>query len=56
MRSRAGRIFSLLASLISLVVFEGAALILLGRLLCMIWTVSAAVSASRSIARGTWSA
>ncbi|HET9423170.1 MAG TPA: hypothetical protein VFO49_18670 [Nocardioides sp.] len=44
------------ASLISLVVFEGAALILLGRLLCMIWTVSAAVSASRSIARGTWSA
>ena len=42
------------ASLISLVVFEGAALILLGRLLCMIWTVSAAVSASRAIARGTW--
>ena len=43
------------ASLISLVVFEGAALILLGRLLCMVWTVSAAVSASRAIARGTWS-
>ena len=28
------------ASLVSLVVYEGAALILLGRLLCMIWTVS----------------
>jgi len=45
---------SSVASLISLVVYEGAALILLGRLLCMIWTVSAAVSASRAIARGTW--
>ena len=42
------------ASLVSLVVYEGAALILLGRLLCMIWTVSAAVGASRAIARGTW--
>jgi len=43
------------ASLVSLVVYEGAALILLGRLLCMIWTVSAAVSVSRAMARGTWS-
>ncbi len=34
-------------SLLSLVVFEGAAFILLGRLLCMIWAVSAAVSLAR---------
>jgi hypothetical protein len=34
-------------SLSSLVVFEGAAFILLGRLLCMVWVVSAAVSALR---------
>jgi hypothetical protein len=31
------------ASLVSLFLFEGAALILLGRLLCMIWTIVAAV-------------
>ena len=30
-------------------------LILLGRLLCMAWTISAAVSATRRLARGTWS-
>jgi hypothetical protein len=36
------------ASLISLVVYEGAALILLGRLLCMVWVVSAAVGARRA--------
>jgi hypothetical protein len=35
-------------SLISLVVFEGAALILLGRLLCMVWVISVAVSLHRS--------
>lgn len=34
-------------SLISLVWFEGAAFILLGRLLCMVWTISAAVSVAR---------
>jgi hypothetical protein len=34
-----------IASLASLVWFNGAALILLGRLLCMAWTISAAVSA-----------
>jgi hypothetical protein len=43
-----------IASLVSLVWFQGAALILLGRLLCMIWTISAAVSATRRISRGTW--
>jgi hypothetical protein len=35
------------ASLVSLVWFQGAALILLGRLLCMMWTVSAAVSVAK---------
>jgi hypothetical protein len=44
-----------IASLVSLVWFQGAALILLGRLLCMVWTICAAVSATRRIARGTWS-
>lgn len=34
-------------SLSSLLVFEGAAFILLGRLLCMVWTISAAVSLLR---------
>ncbi|NJP93108.1 hypothetical protein HCN51_27285 [Nonomuraea sp. FMUSA5-5] len=34
-------------SLSSLFVFEGAALILLGRLLCMVWAISAGVSLSR---------
>jgi len=29
--------------------FNGAALILLGRLLCMAWTISAAVSATRRL-------
>ena len=36
-----------IASLVSLVWYEGAVLILLGRLLCMIWTISAAVSVTR---------
>ncbi len=39
-------------SLLSLVFFQGAAFILLGRLLCMIWTVSAAVSVSRRMSKG----
>lgn len=39
------------ASLISLVVFEGAALILLGRLLAMIWAITAAVSITRHSSR-----
>ncbi len=34
---------------------SGAALILLGRLLCMAWTISAAVSAAGRLVRGTWS-
>ena len=41
-------------SLSSLIFFQGAAFILLGRLLCMIWTVSAAVSVTRGLARGRW--
>jgi hypothetical protein len=41
-------------SLSSLLFFQGAAFILLGRLLCMIWTVSAAVSVTRGLARGRW--
>ena len=41
-------------SLSALIVFEGAAFILLGRLLCMIWAISAAVSATRRLARGEW--
>jgi len=41
-------------SLTSMLFFQGAAFILLGRLLCMIWTVSAAVSVTRSMARGRW--
>ena len=36
------------ASVISLVVFQGAALILLGRLLCMIWTLTAAIVVARA--------
>jgi hypothetical protein len=36
-----------IASLVSLAWFQGAALILLGRLLCMAWTISAAVSRPR---------
>jgi hypothetical protein len=39
-------------SLISLFVFEGAALILLGRLLCMVWVLAAAVNATVRISRG----
>ncbi|MDV3222351.1 hypothetical protein, partial [Intrasporangium sp.] len=39
-------------SLSSLVVFEGAALILLGRLLCMVWAICAAVSLRRRIGKG----
>lgn len=41
-------------SLTSLLFFQGAAFILVGRLLCMIWTVSAAVSVTRGMARGRW--
>lgn len=53
------RIFSLVAavpavaSLVSLAVFEGAVLILLGRLLCMIWTIAAAVSLGRRLRAGS---
>jgi hypothetical protein len=39
-----------IASLVSLIWFQGAALILLGRLLCMAWTISAAVGARRLVA------
>lgn len=39
------------ASLISLLVFEGAALILLGRLLCMVWIITAAIIATVRIGR-----
>ena len=39
-------------SLSSLFFFQGAAFILLGRLLCMIWTVSAAVSITRRMSKG----
>ena len=44
-----------IASLVSLAWFQGAALILLGRLLCIAWVISAAVSATRRLVRGTWS-
>lgn len=44
-----------IASLVSLARFQGAALILLGRLLCMAWIISVAVSATRRLVRGTWS-
>jgi len=44
-----------IASLVSLAWFQGAALILLGRLLCIAWIISAAVSATRRLVRGTWS-
>ena len=44
-----------IASLVSLAWFQGAALILLGRLLCIAWIISAAVSATRRLARGAWS-
>ncbi len=55
--SRSVRVFGVVAvvpavlSLVSLVVFQGAALILLGRLLCMIWIISATVSVTRRIVR-----
>ncbi len=39
-------------SLSSLFFFQGAAFILLGRLLCMVWTVSAAVSITRRMSKG----
>jgi len=42
-----------LLSVVSLVWFEGAAFILLGRLLCMVWTISAAVSVTRQLSRTT---
>jgi hypothetical protein len=38
-------------SVSSLLVFEGAAFILLGRLLCMVWTVSAGVAILRRVRR-----
>jgi hypothetical protein len=40
-----------IASLVSLAWFQGAALILLGRLLCIAWIISA----TRRLVRGTWS-
>jgi hypothetical protein len=40
-----------LASVISLFIFEGAALILLGRLLCMVWVIAAAIAATVRIGR-----
>jgi hypothetical protein len=40
-----------LLSVVSLVWFNGSVFILLGRLLCMIWTVVAAVSVSRRLRR-----
>jgi hypothetical protein len=59
--SKPARVFAVvaavpaIASLVSLAWFQGAALILFGRLLCMAWTISAAVSATRRLVRGTWS-
>jgi hypothetical protein len=46
-----------LASVISLVLFEGAALILLGRLLCMVWIIAAVISPAwrRATAPMPWS-
>jgi hypothetical protein len=38
-------------SVVSLVWFQGAAFILLGRLLCMVWAISAAVSITRRLSR-----
>jgi hypothetical protein len=43
-----------IVSVTSLVWFQGAAFILLGRLLCMVWVIAAAVSATRRLAGGTW--
>ena len=40
-----------LVSVVSLVWFNGSVFILLGRLLCMIWIVIAAVSVSRRLSR-----
>jgi hypothetical protein len=40
-------------SLSSLLVFQGAVFILLGRLLCMVWTIGAGVSRARRSRRGT---
>jgi hypothetical protein len=40
-------------SVVSLVWFEGAVFILLGRLLCMVWTISAAVSVTRRLSKGS---
>jgi len=42
-----------LLSVVSLVWFQGAAFILLGRLLCMVWAISAAVSVIRRTSRPT---
>jgi hypothetical protein len=41
-------------SVVSLGWSQGAALILLGRLLCMIWTICAGLSVTRRLSRGTW--
>jgi hypothetical protein len=57
---KAVRVFAVVAatpalvSLVSLVWFQGALFILLGRLLCMVWVICAAVSATRRSARGRW--
>jgi hypothetical protein len=42
-----------LLSVVSLVWFQGAVFILLGRLLCMVWAVSAAVSSIRRLSPRT---
>ena len=42
-----------ITSLVSLVWFQGAVFILLGRLVCMIWVICAAVSTTRRVTRGT---
>jgi hypothetical protein len=58
--SKGVRVFGYIAavpavlSVASLVWSQGAALILLGRLLCMIWTICAGVSVTRRLSRGTW--
>lgn len=39
-------------SVVSLIWFQGAVFILLGRLLCVVWVISAAVSVTRHLSRG----
>lgn len=41
-------------SLSPLIAFQGASFVLVGRLLCMIWIIAAAVSVVRRIGKGTW--